>query len=92
MFANNEVLVPIEGIMITARRLLCALTVCSLTGSGLALAEKKYGPGVTDTEIKLGQTMPYSGPASAYGSIGRAQVATSTRSTLRAASTAARLS
>lgn len=31
----------------------------------------RYGPGVTDTEIKLGNTMPYSGPASAIGSIGR---------------------
>src|SRR5690242_18127700 len=38
-------------------------------------AEKKYGPGVTDTEIKLGQTMPYSGPASAYGTIGKAETA-----------------
>jgi ABC-type branched-subunit amino acid transport system substrate-binding protein len=36
-----------------------------------AAAQKKYGPGVSDTEIKLGQTMPYSGPASAYGTIGR---------------------
>ena len=34
-----------------------------------AVAQKKYGPGVTDTEIKLGQTMPYSGPASAYGTM-----------------------
>lgn len=34
-----------------------------------------YGPGVTDTEIKLGQTMPYSGPASAYGTIGRVETA-----------------
>ncbi len=40
-----------------------------------ALAQKKYGPGVTDTEIKLGQTMPYSGPASAYGVIGKAELA-----------------
>jgi branched-chain amino acid transport system substrate-binding protein len=40
-----------------------------------ALAEKKYGPGVTDTEIKIGQTMPYSGPASAYGTIGKAEAA-----------------
>ncbi len=38
-------------------------------------AEKKYGPGVTDTEIKIGQTMPYSGPLSAFGTIGRAQTA-----------------
>jgi branched-chain amino acid transport system substrate-binding protein len=36
-----------------------------------ALAEKQYGPGVTDTEIKIGNTMPYSGPVSAAGSIGR---------------------
>ena len=40
-----------------------------------ALAQKKYGPGVTDTEIKIGQTMPYSGPASAYGAIGKAELA-----------------
>ncbi|HEX4987104.1 MAG TPA: ABC transporter substrate-binding protein [Burkholderiales bacterium] len=40
-----------------------------------AVAQKKYGPGVTDTEIKLGQTMPYSGPASAYGAIGKAELA-----------------
>ena len=38
-------------------------------------AEKNYGPGVTDTEIKIGQTMPYSGPLSAFGTIGRAQAA-----------------
>jgi len=40
-----------------------------------AAAEKRYGPGVTDTEIKLGQTMPYSGPASAYGSVGLTELA-----------------
>ncbi len=37
-----------------------------------AKAEKKYGPGVTDTEIKIGNINPYSGPASAYGAIGKA--------------------
>jgi branched-chain amino acid transport system substrate-binding protein len=36
-----------------------------------ALAQKKYDIGVTDTEIKIGNIMPYSGPASAYGIIGR---------------------
>ena len=41
-----------------------------ITG-GASAAEKKYGPGVTDTEIKLGQTVPYSGPASAFSSYGR---------------------
>jgi len=37
--------------------------------------QKKYGPGANDTEIKLGQTMPYSGPASAYGTIGKLEQA-----------------
>jgi branched-chain amino acid transport system substrate-binding protein len=37
--------------------------------------EKRYGPGVSDTEIKIGNTMPYSGPASSYGTIGRAEAA-----------------
>ena len=32
-------------------------------------------PGVTDTEIKIGNTVPYSGPASSYGTIGKAQAA-----------------
>ena len=36
---------------------------------------QKNAPGITDTEIKIGQTMPYSGPISAYGAIGRAQLA-----------------
>jgi branched-chain amino acid transport system substrate-binding protein len=40
-----------------------------------ALAEKKYGPGVSDVEIKLGQTMPYSGPLSAAGVIGKSESA-----------------
>jgi branched-chain amino acid transport system substrate-binding protein len=40
-----------------------------------AMAQKKYGPGVTDTEIKIGQTMPYSGPASSYGTNGKVEAA-----------------
>ena len=40
-----------------------------------ASAQKKYGPGASDTEVKLGQTMPYSGPASAYGTIGKVEQA-----------------
>jgi len=36
--------------------------------------EKQYGPGVTDTEIKIGQTLPFSGPASAFSSYGRVMV------------------
>src|SRR6201982_1358865 len=42
-----------------------------LTVSSASAAEKQYGPGVSDTEIKLGQTVPYSGPASAFSSYGR---------------------
>jgi branched-chain amino acid transport system substrate-binding protein len=37
--------------------------------------EKKYGPGVTDTEIKIGNSIAYSGPASSFGTVGRAQAA-----------------
>src|SRR5271166_3352845 len=40
-----------------------------------ARAARAETPGVTDTEIKIGQTMPYSGPASAYGVIGRTEAA-----------------
>jgi len=40
-----------------------------------AHAQKKYDPGATDTEIKIGQTVPFSGPASAYSSIGKTQAA-----------------
>ena len=43
--------------------------------SGSALAQKKYDPGATDTEIKIGNIMPYSGPASAYGVIGKTEEA-----------------
>jgi branched-chain amino acid transport system substrate-binding protein len=45
--------------------------VALATTSGAALAQKKYDTGATDTEIKLGNIMPYSGPASAYGVIGK---------------------
>jgi ABC-type branched-subunit amino acid transport system substrate-binding protein len=49
--------------------------------AGLALsasaawAQKKYDPGASDTEIKIGNIMPYSGPASAYGTIGKTDAA-----------------
>jgi branched-chain amino acid transport system substrate-binding protein len=55
-----------------------ALSAAVLAGALLvspAVAQKQYGPGVTDKEITLGQTMPYSGPLSAYATIGRAQAA-----------------
>ncbi len=51
-----------------------ALAILAATSSG-ALAQKKYDTGATDTEIKIGNTMPYSGPASAYGVIGKTEEA-----------------
>jgi branched-chain amino acid transport system substrate-binding protein len=39
-----------------------------------AAAQKKYDPGATDTEIKIGNTNPYSGPASPYGTVGKTQI------------------
>jgi branched-chain amino acid transport system substrate-binding protein len=43
--------------------------------SELVLAAGQYGLGVSDTEIKIGNTMPYSGPASAYGTVGKSEAA-----------------
>ncbi|HXY89619.1 MAG TPA: ABC transporter substrate-binding protein, partial [Xanthobacteraceae bacterium] len=40
-----------------------------------ALAQKKYDVGASDTEIKIGNIMPYSGPLSAYATIGKTQAA-----------------
>ncbi len=54
--------------------ILVTLTVAAASPS-FAQGEKKYGPGATDTEIKLGQTMPYSGPASSLSLIGKVEVA-----------------
>jgi len=54
---------------------LAAAAAFSLAATQGALAQKKYDTGVTDTEIKIGNTMPYSGPASAYGAIGKAEAA-----------------
>ena len=51
-----------------------ALMMLAASSSG-ALAQKKYDPGATDTEIKIGNIMPYSGPASAYGVIGKTEAA-----------------
>jgi branched-chain amino acid transport system substrate-binding protein len=51
-----------------------ALAILAASSSG-ALAQKKYDTGATDTEIKIGNIMPYSGPASAYGIIGKTEAA-----------------
>src|SRR5882724_10014664 len=54
---------------------LCAAAITYAAGSGGAHAQKKYDTGATDTEIKIGNIMPYSGPASAYGVIGKTEEA-----------------
>src|ERR1700760_1192800 len=48
---------------------LVALSIVSTSAS----AQPKYGPGTSATEIKVGQTIAYSGPASAYGQLGKAE-------------------
>ncbi len=58
------------------KQLATALAVTSFVlASGLICAAGEYGPGVNDTEIKIGNAMPYSGPASAFGAIGKSAAA-----------------
>ncbi|NOJ41763.1 ABC transporter substrate-binding protein [Bradyrhizobium australiense] len=52
-----------------------AAVVAFVFTSSSALAQKKYDTGATDTEIKIGHIVPYSGPASAYGVIGKTEEA-----------------
>ena len=60
--------------MIEKNLAIAAVVALMLSGTS-AFAQKNYGPGASDTEIKIGQTMPYSGPASANGSNGLADQA-----------------
>ena len=62
--------------MRTKRSMIIALSAVSLVlASGPARSEGKYGPGASDTAIKIGNTVPYSGPASAYGVVGKSEAA-----------------
>jgi ABC-type branched-subunit amino acid transport system substrate-binding protein len=63
-----------DPLRISRRTALGAGVALAVGGNAFAQAAK-YGPGASATEIKLGQTMPYSGPASAYGTIGKAEQA-----------------
>ncbi|MGN6115529.1 MAG: ABC transporter substrate-binding protein [Nitrobacter sp.] len=56
-------------------KLAAASAVAALLAMTSAHAQKKYDTGANDTEIKVGQTVPFSGPASAYATIGKAQAA-----------------
>jgi branched-chain amino acid transport system substrate-binding protein len=55
--------------------LLAFVLLCFSLDAGPAAAQKKYDPGASDTEIKIGNIMPYSGPLSAYALIGRTEAA-----------------
>ena len=58
--------------MLLTKRILLASAAATLVAvASPALAQKKYDQGASDTEIKIGNTNPYSGPASAYGTIGK---------------------
>ena len=62
--------------MITRRFLLqSAAAAAAYSAQGFPVARAENTPGVTDTEIKIGQTMPYSGPVSAFGVVGRTEAA-----------------
>jgi branched-chain amino acid transport system substrate-binding protein len=52
-----------------------ALMACAVLAAAPASAQKKYDPGASDSEIKVGQTMAFSGPASAYATINKAETA-----------------
>jgi branched-chain amino acid transport system substrate-binding protein len=55
----------------TRRTMLCSAAALAVAWASPALAQKKYDDGASDTEIKIGNTNPYSGNASAYGVIGK---------------------
>jgi branched-chain amino acid transport system substrate-binding protein len=57
------------------RVLMASVLAIAAAAMAPASAQKKYDPGATDTEIKIGQTVPFSGPASAYATIGKTQAA-----------------
>jgi branched-chain amino acid transport system substrate-binding protein len=61
--------------MINRRTFLQSSAAAAAFAATAGSARADNAPGITDTEIKIGQTMPYSGPASAYGVIGRTEAA-----------------
>jgi branched-chain amino acid transport system substrate-binding protein len=56
-------------------RTIAIAIIAMALANGSAVAQKKFDTGATDTEIKIGNTMPYSGPASAYGVVGKTEEA-----------------
>src|SRR6266576_3879993 len=70
-FVKRERTMPVRA------RSLIALTVFAVAAAVAtqASAQKKYDPGASDTEIRIGNIMPYSGPASSYSVIGKTEAA-----------------
>jgi len=67
-----------DGVVGNAMKKLARIALAALLASavaGTAQAQKRYEPGATDTEVKIGNIMPYSGPASAYATIGKTEAA-----------------
>jgi branched-chain amino acid transport system substrate-binding protein len=65
-----------EDVMTMKQTIVTGIAAASLVlASGLAFAAGQYAPGVSDTEIKIGNTMPYNGPASTYSAIGKSDAA-----------------
>jgi ABC-type branched-subunit amino acid transport system substrate-binding protein len=65
-----------DDVMTMKRAIVTGLSAAGLVlAGGLSWAAGQYGPGASDTEIKIGNTVPYSGPASAYGTIGKSEAA-----------------
>ena len=69
----TEAIRLLDGMSRRASLALLALGGVGMLPSASQGAGKEYGPGVSDTEIKIGNTMPYSGPASGFSVNGRAQ-------------------
>ena len=69
---RKEIVMPST---LQTRRGFMGLSLLGLGLAGTALAQKTYGPGASDTEIRIGQTMAYSGPLSAYGALGKVEAA-----------------
>jgi len=65
-----------DDVMTMKQAIVTGLSAAGLVlAGGLSWAAGQYGPGASDTEIKIGNTVPYSGPASAYGTIGKSEAA-----------------
>ena len=67
---HPETIMSVKHLLVSA-----SAAVALALAAAPAAGQKKYDPGASDTEIKIGNTMPYSGPASAYGTIGKAEAA-----------------